>query len=299
MELANGSPDSEVFLPFSEAWKGRQEERKHKRDLFKKTWKDAIKHGSNQDKLTAIIQAMQWANPAAAIPRAAVLGLARLNFVGIATRLYPAFLTDAELKAKHFDIENAKKAKVAWDKVADMWKHLGGNPEGLKKRIIEAHDRPVFHTKKAKAREEHEKNGVDGEYSFADLEEEINTLVAEHDGVSNVGDGGASAYIAAGGAVVAAMIGQIGKAGAKKNPYADRNLDTTGMDIKPPTPEEQALIDKNIAQAQQDIANGAKLGEGDNEDMLGTKSKTLKYVAFGALGLLTLAIIIKVATKHK
>ena len=299
-ELANGSPDAEVFLGFSDAFKARQQERRDKRNAFKHLLRDELKHGSNKEKLHAAIQAFNWSNPAAAIPRVGVLGLARLNFFGFATRLYPAFLTDEELKKGHFDIANAQKAKDSWDKVKKAWELMGGNPVGLEKRIKESHDRPVFHTKKAKAREEHEKNGIDGKrtYSYADLERDVIEKAAEVFGTSNAYDGGASVYISMGSSAFMGLMKKLVEGGAAKNPYADKNIDTTGMGDPNVTKEDQAVIDKMNEQAAKDKAAGLPLGDGDEkEDMVSKKTSTYVWIGVGVAVLVAGIIILKKVKK--
>ena len=146
----------------------------------------------------------QKVNPAAAIPRLGVLACMRLNVLGMARRLYPAFLTDEELKARNFDIENAKKAKKIWDsKIKDMWIMLGGRSVTLEEAIKKGYDKPVFNTKKQKAAKAAEKGA-----SFNGEEQ------------SNFAGYDDAAEIAAGISAVSAMAKTLTNNGVSKNPYA-------------------------------------------------------------------------------
>lgn len=266
-ELANEEKFSNFQLFGIGKPSAKQSERRDKRKEFREHLKDEAKHGHLG---RAIVNRMQVANPAAAIPRAAFIGLVRLNFAGVSSRLYPAFLTEEELVKGHFDVPNGAKAKEAWKKVSNIWELLGGNPKGLEKYIRMSHDHPVFHTKKEKARERHEKGDFTQHFDAgSDLQSEITEMVANATGYSNYGDGGASAYIAAGGSVLVAVIGAIGKAAAKKNPYAEgsekaKSYDTAGTEMADLTPEQKSKVEEIMKVAADDKARGVPLGEGDD-----------------------------------
>lgn len=82
------------------------------------------------------------------IARAGVLAAFRVNLFGMAKRMYPAFLTQEQLKKGHFKIANAARAKAHWDKLADYYeKKLGGKKENLMRDIKAGWDKPIFKTK--------------------------------------------------------------------------------------------------------------------------------------------------------
>ena len=134
--------------------KGLSKEEKNKK---KKERKEHFEKALIEGKVEKgkLLRKLQKFNPAAIVLRGTVLTALRFNIFGVATRLYPAFLTEEEAKAKNFDIENLPKAKLALQKVYAFYMRIGGNPNKmLKNVIVKAHDKPVLNTKKAKARKE-------------------------------------------------------------------------------------------------------------------------------------------------
>lgn len=233
----------------------KQLERQAKRKQVRAENKEERKHMNLGQKLLNLSQKF---NPAAAVPRSSALVGVRFNVFGIATRLYPAFLSDAELKARNFDLNNAKKARDAWEKVKKVWIGLGGGTASLKKAIMNGYDKPIFKTKKAKARKEKEKQGkFDGD----------DFMYSDYTGAEE-----AAAYISIGLALLGAVSGAIGKAGASKNPYAEgtpeaqkynASLSEAGSDAQAPpvTPEQQAEVNKIADAARKDAAEGKGLDE--------------------------------------
>ena len=161
-----------------------------------------------------------------AVPRLGVLAGARLNIFGMATRLYPALISEAEAKARNFNLENRKKAIVGLEKAIKVWKNVGGCAEVgvFEKAIRQGYDKPVFKTKNVKLRQANE-NAFDGEYSNADA------------GVSE-------ALIIGGISIITTIIGVIAKSGASKNPYDGKSIDTSGMDEPVLTPELQKQLEE-------------------------------------------------------
>lgn len=162
-----------------------------------------------------------------AVPRLGVLAGARLNIFGMSTRLYPALISEADAKARNFNLENRKKAIVGWEKTVKVWKNVGGCGDigALEKAIKKGYDKPVFKTKKVKERQANE-NGFDGE---------------EH---SNSDGGVAEALIVGGIAIITSIIGVIAKSGASKNPYDGKTIDTSGMEEPPLTPEQKQQLEE-------------------------------------------------------
>jgi hypothetical protein len=206
-------------------------------------------------------------NPAAAVPRAAILAGIRVNMFGVATRLYPAFLTEAELKAGHFDVANAEHAKDAWKKVKTFYYNLGGDAKALEKNIRKSHNKPVFKTKKSQDRKSREA-GFDGVDTFSN--------------VSGVDD--AAIAVAAIG-LLSTIAKMIGDSHAAKNPYANKEMDTTGMDGD--TPISNAELDKIKKAADEDKAKGLGLDGSDGGDTIWGIDKTLFIVGASILALAT------------
>lgn len=142
-------------------------------------------------------------NPAIAVPRSAALAGFRLNIFGIASRLYPAFLNEEQLNKHNFNVDNARKAKESWEKISNFWEQkLGGDKKKLQEAISGAWNKPIFRTKKAKARKESTANFID----------EL--------GYSNAADPYSAAAIGAYVSLGLSVIGGIAKMiTASKNPY--------------------------------------------------------------------------------
>jgi len=290
-----------------------------------------------------------------AVPRGSALTGLRVNLFGLSTRLYPALITEEEAKKRHFDLANREKAIKAMEGIRLKWRNLGGDVNNLESAIRKGYDKPVFkHSKKVKAREEHEKNGFDGdttiyetalpngeriedefgasakyrtakEYNpFMDIQDNIEWDIfdGENPIIKNVGGNdyvyipvkssdspygsdatesysgcveayscmGVGAYISLGLSVVTGLAGIAKKTGTSKNPYADKQIDTTGMDVPELTPEQQKELDDIEKIAKENKAKGIKEGEGDtdmiNDGTIMGMSKTTFYIGIGAVALI-------------
>ena len=227
-------------------------------------------------------------NPLAQAPRAGALEAVRLNMFGIATRLYPAFLNESQLKSGHFDLENAKKAKLAWEKVKKKWMTMGGSPSALEKRIKSAHDSPAFNTKKNKARQEQEGSKRKGGSR----------------GAGTVLTGGSSAgVIAMGTPIIVGLIQILDKSGVKKNPYTDKNINTEDFNIpnEDTVGAEQAISQVENLAAEERKA-GLPLDEGDSTtsgDKIWGIPKPIFYIGSTALAIGAIYGIIKLVKASK
>lgn len=210
------------------------EDAKKKVEAEDRRLKDMKKDGGL---FTVFNQITQKFNPASAVPRGAGLALVRLNWMGIARKLHPALLTESELKAKHYDLENAKKLKALWnDKIKPFWENLGGDISALKKATLQGFDKPVFKTKKVKEakRREQGSSSADGVgcgvvlspfnkwangFDFSIEESKINLPIGNE--FSNYCEAACvGALIGAGGSIVVAGINALAKkGGAKDNPF--------------------------------------------------------------------------------
>lgn len=203
-----------------------------------------------------------------AVPRSSALMAFRVNLFGISSKLYPAFLNEEELKKYNFDVENAKKAKESWEKIANFWEDkIGGSRQKLKEAISGAWNKPIFKTKVAKARKE-STSGFDSQEQMSN--------VAGYD------DAAIAAYISVGLSIVGMVAKMIT---AKKNPYNagskqanDFQNDINGNDTEAPSvsKEEEARV---LADAK--------------------KEKTIKYIAFSGLALLAIGIVSVIIYKYK
>ena len=225
----------------------KQSERRDKRHARQARWMEEIKHGGIEGVGMALLELTQRYNPAAAIPRAGVLGGIRVNIFGIAVRLYPAFLTPEEAKKKGIRVDAIAPAKKAYDKVARFWRQLGGDPAGLEKEIKRGYDKPVFKwTKGAKKR-----SGFSGgiESSLAD---DFSNLT------------GTEEAIIAGIGLLGSIVGLISSAGASKNPYVDKKIDTEAMEVDPQTAANEAELAKITQAAAQDLEAGKGLDKNND-----------------------------------
>jgi hypothetical protein len=199
---------------------------------IERTTKEVVKNKNLKNSLKAVFLTY---NPAIAIPRSSALLAFRVNLFGISSRLYPAFLDEATLKSKNFNLENAERAKKAWEDVANFWEDkLGGDRNKLREAISGAWNKAIFKTKKSEARKrstsfdgtsdyytymaEENFSGFDGidldsvnkETLFGDV-----STFYEDEKYSNVCEGACvtAAYISAGLSVVSAIVGMLGKKG--------------------------------------------------------------------------------------
>jgi len=247
-------------------------DKKAKRKEYKQNFNKALLEGKVEK--GKVLRKVQKFNPAAIALRGTVLSALRFNIFGVATRLYPAYLTVEEAKAKNFDLENLPKAKEALQRVSAFYTRIGGDPNKmLKNVIVKAHDKPILKTKKAKARKAaEEKKGFDGStenYSNVIAEE---TIVA----ISTASAGVLTSIIAA--------------VGASKNPYKKGSkqaakFDTAATDAPPPSAEYKKLVDNAIAAASADKAKGLPLDAGNVtgvDDKIWGMPKAVVYVG-GAL----------------
>lgn len=236
---------------------------------------------------------VQKYNPAIAVPRGSFLTGLRFNLFGISRRLYPALLTDAELKAGNFNLENAARAKkLLNDKIKPFWvKNLGGRSSSLEKEIRLGHDKPIFNKKKMKAKNAKEKSGgFDGEIfnedddlgfgaamieileTSPDFENFIDAPIEEY---SNYTEEAIAGYITAGLTIAAKVVSMLNKGGANKNPYNSN-------------PTVAADIAANDETPQESPAELAKLEAAANENKILGISKEWFYG--GLIGITALSI---------
>jgi hypothetical protein len=81
--------------------------------------------------------------PITAINRAGLLVVMKINLFGMATRLYPAMFKEREWKDAGFRIDNAKRSVTAYDRIAKLFKNIGGDVKNLDKNIIKGSSRRI------------------------------------------------------------------------------------------------------------------------------------------------------------
>ncbi len=174
-------------------------------------------------------------NPASMVPRSSALTGFRLNIFGLSRRIFPAFLTEQELQARGFNLANAKKARDAWEKIQKAWRMLGGDPAHLKKAIMQGYNKPIFKTKKAKAR-------------HFDGGQEYSGVADPYSGVAIAG------YVSLGLSIIGSLVGIVNKAGLSKNPYDNKQIDTAGMDV-PSQEELNRMVEEAIDDPNTDLGS--------------------------------------------
>lgn len=83
-------------------------------------------------------------DPALSHARNGVIHGIKLNVFGLATRLYPAFLTPESAKALGIKVESIEPAKKACKEIYTFYQKLGGNPKSLEKAIQLGYNKPIF-----------------------------------------------------------------------------------------------------------------------------------------------------------
>jgi hypothetical protein len=284
----------------------KQKKRRAKRKVKLKNFGKGLKKGLSDVFLKY--------NPAVAIPRSSALLSFRVNLFGVATRLYPAFLKEDELKKRHFDLENAKHAKVAWEKIANFWEDkLGGSRKKLEEAISGAWNKPIFKTKDSNARKRATSGfdaGDEGEIDIDRFEHDLGIYV-DGLGYSNIAPALIPAYISAGLSIIGVVSKMISGEGASKNPYVQGTPQSDAMNKQiansqtdAPIPN-QSEMDRITAAAANDRKKGLPLDETglDASDIdvggIGASSKIAgipkKYFWWGVGGLALLGIGITVA----
>lgn len=136
----------------------KQQERKDKRVAKKAVRKDKRKARKEMTKeqkkgktfMGRLLHKIQQFNPALATVRTGVLAGLRVNIFGLSRKLYPALLSEQELKARNYNLENAQKAKAALKKAHDIYFKIGGRAATFNDAVRKGFDKPIFRTKKIK-----------------------------------------------------------------------------------------------------------------------------------------------------
>ena len=265
----------------SEKQKERREKRKEKKEERKDKRKSAKDERRKMPFGKRFVNIANKYNPAVAVPRTSALTSIRLNLFGIATRLYPALLSESELKKRNLDVSNAKRAKESLEKINKKWLLLGGSTAGLEKAIRNGYKKPIFKTKKAKARVE-EESKLSSVYGYSNA--------------TGVEEGVVGTYILAGLPVVASLLGIIKQNQANKNPYVEgskegqdfgKDLSMSETDITL-TPEQEAEIKRLQDLAKEDLDKGLgydeSTGELEGDKILGMPPAVF-YIGLGVVAL--------------
>ena len=240
----------------------KKEQRKIKRDIVKES-------GGNFFARTG--RGFAKVFPLTASARGGILILTKMNAFGFATRIAPALLPESESKTQ-FKPEAIKNGKVAWGKISNAFKNLGGNPDNLKREILKSY--------KKKASKVDKKSSADGYTKFT---------VSDY---SNAIDPATATLIATGISAFVSLIGILSKSKVPKDPYlkgkapADWEDSKNAVDDLPPIdpnepqldPETGEWIDPETGKAI-DPLTGAFKGE------IFGMNKYLFYALLGAIGI--------------
>jgi len=182
-EPTNSNLLSEDFSNFRVMGIGKQTDKQKKKQV-RRVEKRAIAKEERKGMSVGkrILNVTQKANPAAVVPRSSFLLALRVNLFGLARKLYPATLTDAELKAKDMNLENAKKAREALRGFSKVWTGLGGRTVSLSENIRKGFDKPIFKTKKIKEMKAKEKAAEEKNKAAADVKTTTTETTESFDG---------------------------------------------------------------------------------------------------------------------
>lgn len=222
------------------------------------------------------------------VPLMSFVGLLRINFLGMANRMWAGAISKEEAEKKGLDMKNWERAQKAVKKVEKALRKMGFGDKDIKDlfypAIIKGHDKPPFRSrKKAKADKDKAKEMADK--AKAKKEGKIASFDGENDYFQVEGDDDAwysveglweAAAIAAGSAVLGIVADVIKKAGVNKNPYADGKAHDG-------VPDEDMLKDWKGASAEQQaeatkqlINNNPDLTPEQKQEMLAEVDESIK-----------------------
>jgi hypothetical protein len=264
-----------------------------------------------------------------ALVRAGVLAGIRVNIFGIARKLYPALLSEDELKRRNFNLENAKKAKEALKKVENFYFKIGGRSDSLIEVIKKGYDKPIFRTKKFKKIKSKENlsfssfddndiilnNKCDDfeiEFSsnFNHYDLDLPIIEKEYSNVAGADDAGLITIISSGLTALGAIAAMI-KGLVKDNPYNEGTpeFDKVQKDIDSANKEGENDIPnvdtKELKKLEEQAKNDKEEDEKnllENYDKILGIPKTTFWILSGLLGLSILGFSIyaikKINNKH-
>jgi hypothetical protein len=291
---------------------GKPTEKQKEKDKKRKDKREQAKNERGQKKLSGRILNLGAKYSPLALVRAGVLLGIRVNIFGIARKLYPALLSENQLKRRNFNLENAKKAKEALKKVQNFYFRLGGRSASLIEAIKKGYDKPIFRTKKFKNLKAKENLSYS---SFDDNEININNKCDEFEiefssnfnhydldlpiieekyfNVTGVDDAATATIITSGLQALGAIAIMI-KELVKDNPYNEGTpeFDKTQKDIDSANKEgendipnvDNEELKKLEEQAKNDKEGDEKNLAEDNETILGMP-KTTFWILISVLGL--------------
>lgn len=170
-----------------------------------------------------------------AVPRQAYLGLVALNFSGLATKYF-------------------NKTEEGRKQIIDKWERLGGDRGSLEGAFnTGSKKKPLFVSRKKRAKLNQKNAGFDGEFSNVTGVEDVLALI-----------GDAMAVII--------PMATIFKKAPSKDPKIDADIDKGQEDEDNKdgglTPDEQKALDQTLEKQKQDILNNPDLSEEDKKEML-------------------------------
>lgn len=104
----------------------------------------------NKKVIQPVVKAVIRFNPLTIAARNGLLVLLHFNVFGVATKLAPAFLTDAQAKSAGYNMTEFAKLKTAYQKSKKLYEKIGGKESVFKKHIEAGAKRKPFMNPKAK-----------------------------------------------------------------------------------------------------------------------------------------------------
>jgi hypothetical protein len=221
------------------------------------------------------------------VPLMSFIGLLRINFLGMAARMWAGAISKQEAEKKGLDMKNWERAQKAVKKVEKALRKMGFGDKDIKTlfypAIIKGHDKPPFRSrKKAKADKDKAKKMADaaaakkaGKVKSFDGEDEYLLFEGEWFSVEGIWE---AAAIAAGSAVIGIVADLLKKSKVNKNPYADGQphdgvpQEDMLADYSGASPEQQAAATKEI------IKNDTNLTPEQKQEMLAEVDENTKYL---------------------
>jgi hypothetical protein len=220
-------------------------------------------NGRGREKLRKLWHNVKKYNPSLALARnGALLGI-KINIFGLASRLYPAMISESDAKSKKIKVSAIAKAKPSLEKARKFWEKMGGKPSAIENAIKKGARHRITKMNKT--------SGVDGETEIEFLSEDFSNFEPVTTG----------AAITAGMTLLTAILHMVNKSGAEKNPFEGESgdqFDKDNVDSPEGTTDEKALADL-AAKAEADKAAGLPLDDD------GEGNKKLIYIGIGVAAL--------------
>jgi len=244
--------DTPMDLEFLEGFESGENMSGSSDELGKRGWLKRFAHGA--------LHSFNRFNPATTLLRNGILASMKLNLFKVPQRLKYAYLSEAQAKAQHMDMEKWRHLVSVKDKLENIFYGAGGKPVNFKHSIL-----------KGKGNHNHEVNGLgftpDMEVFGFDVETPLPQLLGKEmyesennkETFGDLGDPATGTSVAAATGImgiIAKLLKEIGNPFAKKDDKGAADFKTTSTDDKSAaaaatdaSPADQSKVDKAPAEA--------------------------------------------------